>query len=300
MQVPGLMKQAVAVTNKDAFIQLIQSKQEDFTSVYRKLANYVLTNFVDVAFMRAQQWAMEVDTSEVSVIRFVRFLGYKGFTDFSDNMKQIIRNEMTMTKYAEIAVKEGRSGADILMDIIKAEERNFNELIAKFSPDVMSGVIDLLGRTERVIVLGLRSSAALCDYCSYMLIRALAKEVLTINAGGVHTFDSLLPWLDKEAVVIVFGYPRYPARTIEIIEHLKAFNWPIIAITNDELSPLVPLSDYVIYAPAHSVAFTDSMGAAAVVINTMIIEYLNRFHDKSIDKIKRFEELAKEKQYYWK
>lgn len=294
------MKQAVTVTDKDAFIYLIQSKQEGLTSVYRKLANYVLTNFVDVAFMRAQQWAMEVDTSEVSVIRFVRYLGYKGFTDFSENMKQIIRNEMTMTKYAEIAVKEGRRGSDILMDIIKAEERNFNELIAKFSPEIMASVIDLLGRTERVIVLGLRSSAALSDYCSYMLIRALAKEVITINAGGVHTFDAILPWLDKEAVVIVFGYPRYPARTIEVVEHLKALNWPVVAITNDELSPLVPLSDYVIYAPAHSVAFTDSMGAAAVVINTMIVEYINKFHDQSLDRIKRFEALAKDKHYYWK
>ena len=294
------MKHAITVTNKDAFIQLIQSKQEGFTSVYRKLANYVLANFVDVAFMTAQQWALEVDTSEVSVIRFVRFLGYRGFTDFSENMKQIIRNEMTMTKYAEISVKAGRSGTDILMDIIKAEERNFNELIAKYSPEVMSGIIELLGKTDRIIVVGLRSSAALSDYCSYMLIRALAKEVITINAGGVHTFDSLLPWLDKEAAVIAFGYPRYPARTIETVEHLKTLNWPVIAITNDELSPLVPLSDYVIFAPAHSVAFTDSMGAAAVVINTMIVEYINKFHDQSLDRIKRFEALAKEKQYYWK
>lgn len=281
-------------------MQLIQSKQDGYTDAYRKLASYVLNNFVDVAFMTAQQWAAEVATSEVSVIRFVRFLGYKGYPEFAENMQQIIRNEMTMTKYAELSARRARHGTDIFMDIIKTEERNFNELIAKYSPQVMSEVIDLLGQTERVVVLGLRSSAALAHYCSYMFIRALSKEVLTVTSGGVHTFDFFLPWEDKKAAVVVFGYPRYPARTIQVIEHARTLNWPVIAITNDELSPLVPISDYVLYAPSHSLSFTDSMGAAIVIINTLVMEYITKYHDQSIDKIKRFEELAKEHQYYWK
>lgn len=101
-------------------------------------------------------------------------------------------------------------------------------------------------------------------------MRALSKEVLTINGGGVHTFDSLVPWEGKNVVAIVFAYPRYPARTSEIVEYLQTLKWPIISITNDELSPCVPLSDCVIYAPSHSVSFTDSMGAASVVINTIM------------------------------
>jgi DNA-binding MurR/RpiR family transcriptional regulator len=296
-----VMKIAInKIKNKEEFIQHVQSKQDSYTSVYRKLAAYVVNNFIDVAFMKAQQWASEVETSEVSVIRFVRFLGYKGYPEFSENIQQIIRNEMTMIKYAELSVKKTRSDTSILMDIIKTEEHNFSELITKYSPQVMSDVVDLLGHTERVVVVGLRSSAPLADYCSYMFMRALSKEVLTINVGGVHTFDSFLPWEGKDVVAIVFAYPRYPARTLEIVEHLRTLNWPIISITNDELSPCVPLSDYVMYAPSHSVAFTDSMGAASVVINTIIMESVNKFHDKAIDRIKRFEELAREKQYYWR
>ena len=231
---------------------------------------------VSVAFMKAQQWASEVGTSEVSVIRFVRFLGYKGYPDFSEKLQQIIRNEMTMTEYAELSVKRRRKGSDTLMDIIKAEERNFNELVSKYSPKTMAGIVDLLNKTEKVVVIGLRSSAPLAEYCGYMFMRALSKEVITINAGGVHTFDTFLPWEGKDAVVIVFGYPRYPMRTLEIVEYLKNFNWPVISITNNELSPLVSMSEHVIYAPSHSVAFTDSMGAATVVINTMVLEYLDK------------------------
>lgn len=287
------------IKNKHDFIHHVHSKQDSYTGVFRKLADYLISNFVGVAFMKAQQWAAEVGTSEVSVIRFVRFLGYKGYPDFSEKLQQIIRNEMTMTEYAELSVKKGRKGFDTLMDIIKAEERNFNELISKYSPKTMADIVDLLGKTEKVVVVGLRSSAPLAEYCGYMFMRALSKEIIIINQGGVHTFDSLLPWEGKDALVIAFGYPRYPVRTLEIVEHVRSFKWPVISITNNELSPLVPLSEHVIYAPSHSIAFTDSMGAATVVINTIVMEYIHKFHDKSIDKIKRFEALAKEKRYYW-
>lgn len=287
------------IKNKQDFLHHVHSRQDSYTGVFRKLADYLVSNFVAVAFMKAQQWAAEVGTSEVSVIRFVRFLGYRGYPDFAEKLQQIIRNEMTMTEYAELSVKKGRKGSDTLMDIIKAEERNFNELVSKYSPQTMVKIIDLLGRTEKVVIIGLRSSTSLADYCSYMFTRALSKEVISINQGGVYSFDSLLPWEGKEVAAIAFGYPRYPRRTLEIIDYIRNFNWPVISITNNELSPLVPMSDYVIYAPSHSVDFTDSMGAASVIINTIVMEYINKYHDKSIDKIKRFELLAKEKQYYW-
>lgn len=296
------MRMAAAIDkikNKRDFIQHIQTLQDSYTGVHRKLANYLINNFVSVAFMKAQQWAAEVATSEVSVIRFVRVLGYKGYPEFCEKLQQIIRHEMTMTDYVELSAKKPRKGANVLMDIIKAEERNFNELISKYSADTMSHIVHLLGKTEKVAVVGLRSSTALADYCSYMFIRALAKEVITVGQGGVHTFDAFLPWVEKEAVVLAFAYPRYPLRTIEIVEYLKKLKWPVVAITNNELSPLVPLADHIIYAPSHSCGFTDSMGAATVIINAIIMEYMNKFPDQSMGSIKRFETLAREKNYYW-
>ena len=185
------------LNTKQAFIQHILDKQDDYTKVYRKLANVLLNRFVDVAFMTAQQWAVSVDTSEVSVIRFVRFLGFNGYPEFAENLRQIIRNEMTMVNYAELSInkRSNKQAEDdnLLLDIIKTEEQNFNELIAKFSPQTMAEVIVLLNNAERLIIIGLRSSAALATYSSYMFMRALGKETITNNDSGEHMYDSLLP-----------------------------------------------------------------------------------------------------------
>ena len=138
------------IKNKTDFIHQIQLHQENYTGVYRKLANYLVNNFAGVAFMKAQQWAAEVNTSEVSVIRFVRFLGYKGYPEFCEKIQQVIRHEMTMTDYVELSARKPLRGTNILMDTIKAEERNFNELVAKYSPTTMNSIVDLLGKTEKL------------------------------------------------------------------------------------------------------------------------------------------------------
>jgi DNA-binding MurR/RpiR family transcriptional regulator len=63
------------INSKADFFQLVQSLQEQFTGVHRKLAVYAMNHFIDVAFMTAQQWAAEVGTSEVSaVIKATRIL----------------------------------------------------------------------------------------------------------------------------------------------------------------------------------------------------------------------------------
>ena len=287
------------IRSKNDFIQYLQSSQERYTAAHRRLATYLIHHFIEVAFMKAQQWAQKAETSEVSVIRFVRVLGFKGYPEFSEKMQQVIRKEMTMTDYAEMTTKMQPHGMDIFLEAVQAERKNLQEMSEKYSPKVMAAIISKINRAERVIVLGLRSSAPLAEYCSYMIARSLGKEVLLIKDHGSHTFDRLLSWEGKPAVVIAFAYPRYPSQTLKIAEHLKSKGWPLIGITNDELSPLVPISDHVLYAPSHSLAFTDSLGAPALLINTLIVEMIHKYPQSTMETITRFEKLAKEHRYFW-
>ncbi|MGB9977430.1 MurR/RpiR family transcriptional regulator [Thermovenabulum sp.] len=287
------------IKNKKDFINHIMSQWENYTNTYKKIANYLLNNFVDVAFMTAKQWAKNAGTSEISVIRFVRFLGYDGYPHFVQKMHQIINKEMTMTDYLHISMKNRRIDNNVLLEIIKKEEQNFNQLINKYSPKTIENVLNLINEAECLLIVGLRSSSCLAEYSEFIFSRVISKPIIKINVAGTTTYDLILPLEGKKVLALFFGYPRYPSKTIEILHFVKKMNWPIISITNDETSPLVPLSDYVIYAPANSVSFTDSMSTPIVMINTIVLEYIYKFHDQAIEKIKRFEEIAKEFNYYY-
>lgn len=294
------MKLLREIHTKADFIAYLQSLQDRMTPTYRNLANYLIQNFTEVAFMKAQQWARGVNTSEVSVIRFVRSLGFKGYPDFSETLQKVIRQEMTMTDYIQVSIKNpsAKTKASILWHVIQDEKRNLNELIQKFDQDAMDRMVQKIHNTEEIIVVGTRSSAPLAEYCSYMLIRSLGKEVLTLSDCGYQTFDALIPWLKKKPLVFAIAYPRYPEKTMQIVEFLKEHEATVIGITNNELSPLVPLADDILYAPSHSLAFTDSYGTATVLINTIIMELIDRYPQYTDQIIPQFEKIAKERKYY--
>lgn len=292
------MKYLPRIFSKADFIQLLQSHQDQLTPTHRNLANYLVGNFTEVAFMTAQQWAHKVNTTEVSVFRFVRFLGFKGFSDFSEKLQQIVRQEMTMTDYVEISIKKRPKEMNILFEAIQFEKQNLNELIEKYQPEIMSKIVDEVYHAERIIIVGTRSSAPLAEYCDYMFIRALGKEVLLLDSCGYQTYDSMIPWLNKKTLVIAFAYPRYPEKTLEIIEFIRDYDTKIIGVTNNELSPLVPLSDYVLYAPSYSLAFTDSFSGPTVLINTLIMEIVSKYPTLAETVIPTFEKIAKQKNYY--
>lgn len=294
------MKSLKDIHTKADFIHHLQALQNSFTPTYRKLADYLVQNFTETSFMTAQQWSHQVQTSEVSVIRFVRSLGFKGYPDFSETLQKVIRQEMTMTDYIQVSIKKtsAKTKTSILWEIIQDEKRNLNELIQKFDQDIMDNMISKIHDAEEIIVVGTRSSAPLAEYCSYMLIRSLGKEILTLSDCGYQTFDALIPWLKKKPLVFAFAYPRYPEKTMQIVEFLKEHDATIIGITNNELSPLVPLSDDILYAPSHSLAFTDSYGSATVLINTIIMELIDRYPKYTDQIIPQFEKIAKERKYY--
>lgn len=294
------MKLLKDIHTKADFISYLQFLQDQMTPTYRNLATYLIQNFTEVAFMKAQQWAREVSTSEVSVIRFVRSLGFKGYPDFSETLQKVIRQEMTMTDYIQVSLKNpsAKTKASILWQIIQEEKRNLNELIQKFDQDTIDKIVHQIHQAEKIVVVGTRSSAPLAEYCSYMFIRSLGKEILTLSDCGYQAFDALIPWLEKKPLVFAFAYPRYPEKTMEIVEFLREHDSPIIGVTNNELSPLVPLADNILYAPSHSLAFTDSYGTATVLINTIIMELINCYPEYTDQIIPQFEQIAKDRKYY--
>lgn len=293
------MNKLSSIQTKKEFIDYLKSFQGNLTPTHRNLASYLIQNFTEVSFMRAQQWAHAVNTSEVSVIRFVRTLGFKGFSDFSEMLKKIIRQEMTMTDYIQISSNKPKVGdMDIFMEVIQAEKKNLNDLIQKYQPEVVSKVVEQIYEAEKIIIVGTRSSSPLAEYCDYMLLRAVGKDTLLLNTCGYQTFDSLIPLLDKKVLLIAFAFPRYPEKTMQIVEFLKNHCTSVIGITNDELSPLVPLSDLVLYAPSHSLAFTDSYGAANILINTVIMELIAKYPEFTEKIIPTFEQIAATQKYY--
>ena len=77
-------------------------------------------------------------------------------------------------------------------------------------------------------------------------------------------------------VLIAISFPRYSKVTINTVKFARDRGAEIIAITDNELSPVYQLSEAALLAPCEMISFVDSMVAPLSLINALLVALSNR------------------------
>ena len=94
------------------------------------------------------------------------------------------------------------------------------------------------------------------------------------NAAG-EMFEQMLG-IGPEDVLIAISFPRYSRVTINTVKFARDRGADIIAVTDNELSPVYQLSDAALLAPCEMISFVDSMVAPLSLINALLVALSNR------------------------
>ena len=87
-------------------LQRLEQKMEDLTSAQRKVADYILKNPTDVAFLTIEQLSGFIGVSVASVMRLAYTLGYTGFAQFQKDLQEILRNRVAPPTRLEVNLKK--------------------------------------------------------------------------------------------------------------------------------------------------------------------------------------------------
>ena len=71
--------------------------------------------------------------------------------------------------------------------------------------------------------------------------------------------------------MIAISFPRYSKVTINTVKFARDRGAGIIAITDNELSPVYQLSDAALLAPCEMISFVDSMVAPLSLMNALLV-----------------------------
>ena len=104
----------------------------------------------------------------------------------------------------------------------------------------------------------------------------LSENVTLIqsNAAG-EMFEQMLR-MGPGDVLIAISFPRYSKVTINTVKFARDRGAEIIAITDNELSPVYQLSEAALLAPCEMISFVDSMVAPLSLINALLVALSNR------------------------
>lgn len=263
----------------------LQENISKLTETQKKVADYIIKNPLDVAFLTVDQLAGLVGTSTTTIMRLTFSVGYSGYTEFQKGLQEILRNRAAPQTRLEANIKE--MGENNLWGrYVESQIDNIQDTINMVSPELLDQVMDKLVSADRIICTSVRSGLPVAQYLTHGLNRLLGNTQLILS--DVSDWVDTLVNMSSNDVVIAVSFPRYARRIIDLTETAKKNGVQVISITDSYSSPLMKYSDIVLPCNSSSIAFhnsaVSSMFVADYLISAIAINYPERTKER-LDKV---------------
>ena len=244
-----------------------------FSKGQKRIASYILENYDKAAFMTASRLGILAGVSESTVVRFASELGYDGYPSMQRALQDMIRSRLTSTQRIQAA---GDMFHDVLPAVIQSDIDKLRQMLGHSSRSEFDRVVDKILSSRHVYILGVRSSSFVAGYLHFYM-HLLSENVTLIQSSAAGEMFEQMLRMGSGDVLIAISFPRYSKVTINTVKFARDRGAEIIAITDNELSPVYQLSQAALLAPCEMISFVDSMVAPLSLINALLVALSNRY-----------------------
>jgi DNA-binding MurR/RpiR family transcriptional regulator len=263
----------------------LKNKISELTETQSRVADYIIKNPLDVAFLTVDQLAGIVGTSTTTIMRLTFSLGYSGYTEFQKGLQEILRNQAAPQTRLEANIK-GIEKDDLWGKYAENHINNIQNTMDMISHDSLEQTQKLIMSANRIICTSVRSGLPVAQYLTHGLNRLLGNTSLVV--ADVSDWVDNVVNMDDNDLVIAISFPRYARRIIDFARTAKMNGVKIISITDSYSSPLNSFSDLVLPCNSSSIAFhnsaVSSMFVADYIISALAINYPEQTK-KRLDKV---------------
>ena len=257
-----------------SILHTIENNMSSFSKGQKRIAGYILENYDKAAFMTASKLGKLVGISESTVVRFASELGYDGYPSMQRALQEMIRSRLTSTQRIQ-AAGDLLDREDLLGAVLQSDIDKLREIVGEADRAEFDNVVERIMRARHIYILGVRSSSFVAGYLNfYMHLLCENVPLVQSNAAG-EIFEQLFR-IGPEDVMIAISFPRYSKVTMNTVKFAQDRGASIIAITDNELSPVYQMSDAALLAPCEMISFVDSMVAPLSLINALLVALAHR------------------------
>ncbi len=119
------------------FQDRIRGNYENLTPGFRKLADFIMNNTLDAAFLTATELSRRVGVDPATVVRFAQELEYSGYRELSREIKHYVRDQVTST-YRKAG--EAESVESLLQALVENASQNMQNFVTTDLPNVVKTV----------------------------------------------------------------------------------------------------------------------------------------------------------------
>ena len=257
-----------------SILHTIEGNLGEFSKGQKRIAGYILENYDKAAFMTASKLGKLVGVSESTVVRFATVLGYDGYPSMQRALQEMIRSRLTSTQRIQQA-GELLDQDDMLGAVLDTDIENLREMEAHADRDAFNDAVERIQNARNIYILGVRSSSFVAGYLNFYM-HLLFENVTLVQSNAAGEILEQLFRIGPEDVLIAISFPRYSKVTINTVKFARDRGATIVAMTDNDLSPIYQMSDAALLAPCEMISFVDSMAAPVSVINALLLALANR------------------------
>ena len=252
-----------------SILHTIENNMAGFSKGQKRIAHYILENYDKAAFMTASKLGKLVGVSESTVVRFASELGYDGYPNMQRALQEMIRSRLTSTQRIQ-AAGDLFSGQNVLSAVVQSDIEKLRMMASRADRGEFDRVVDKIMSAKHIYILGVRSSSFVAGYLNFYMHLLFENVTLVQSNAAGEIFEQLFR-IGPEDVMIAISFPRYSNVTMNTVKFAKDRGASIIAVTDNELSPVYQMADAALLAPCEMLSFVDSMVAPLSLINALLI-----------------------------
>ena len=277
-------------------ISELKDKILGMTEAQRKVADYIVKNPLEVAFMTIDQLAGIVGTSTNTIMRLMSYLDYSGYSEFQKEIQELFKKSVNPKVKLEVNLKK-TSPSNLWTQCLERQKKNIDESFSRISSEILDETLQRIIDAKQVYFVTARGGLSVAEYLNGFFNRIFGKCRL-IWADNMIEWVDLLPGMDSSTLIIAISYPRYASRLLNLLKLARANDTQIISITDSYSSPLVEFSDFIIPCSCDSLGFHNSPVSAMVIADCLISVVALRHPKLVSERLDRSNKIVSALDYY--
>lgn len=271
--------------DRTSCIVSIQSKIKLLTGSEKKVADYILENYMKVLNYTVTELAEKADVSDATVVRFCRSVGYKGFQDLKINLAQ---DAIVPYKHLNNSLEEEDTPEQIVSKVVRSEIETLEETLHILDMQELEAAAKAIKNAKRVVFFGAGGSAMVAHDALHKLLKIGIRCIVEEDAD-IQAMESAL--LEDGDVAIGISHSGTNKGVLDCLRNAKANGATTIGLTTYGKSPLQRMCDHVLMTSTKETVFKSESVTARIaqlaVIDSLVAVISFMDYDSSYNAIQK-------------
>ncbi len=262
------------------FVATLLERKPSLSRRLQQVAQYLLNNPEDAAIFSIVEIARRAGVPPSAITRFAKELGFDGFAGLQALFKQrLLGPRMSYADRLQAVNREVVAGSrepgdprdphEVAETFIQAAFDALLRLREDVAGAALTPFVDALQKARAVHIAAARGAFGVGSYTYYGLSRIGKRAFLLDNLGAMRAEQ--LAAMDADDALLVITFDDYTPETVELARNAHAAGRTVLAITDNELSPVAPLASHVLYVKEGRLGHFRSQVPAMVLCQTLVM-----------------------------